>query len=150
ITTLQSIVFTMIGVIGREPADGVVSNYPVLELIIAVTAVAMASAMMGLVLSALVDNADKTMPLLVLLTMSQLVFTGGLMPVQGRHGLEEVSYLSPARWGYAAVASVTDIIDVQKLGNEQVNPGSMPDRLWKHTESVFVTDVVGVVAIGVA
>jgi len=75
-----------------------------LEIVIAVIATAVASVLLGLVVSTLVDSADKTMPLLVLITMAQLVLSGGLVPVVGKPGLEQVSWFVPARWGYAAVA----------------------------------------------
>ena len=49
------------------------------------------------------------MPLLVLMTMIQLVLCGGLVPLNGRPGLEQVSWVVPARWGFAMVASSTDL-----------------------------------------
>ena len=141
IITLQSIVFTAVGVAGRTPPTGVISDYPLLEMMLVVAVAAVTSAMMGLVISALVDNADKTMPLLVLLAMSQLVFTGAFMAVNDKHGLKELSYIFPARWGYAGVGSVVDIMRIQMIGNKAVNPDSVPDPVWEHTSSVFLTDL---------
>ena len=46
-----------------------------------------------LVVSTLVNSADKTMPLLVLITMAQLVLSGGLIPVAGKAGLEQVDQI---------------------------------------------------------
>ncbi|MBX6388723.1 MAG: ATP-binding cassette domain-containing protein, partial [Frankia sp.] len=149
VTALQAAVLTAVGLAGRAPNDGVVSDYPLLELMAVVAAIAVTSAMMGLVISALVDNADKTMPLLVLAAMSQLAFTGALLKVIGRPVLEQISYLSPARWGYAAAASVSDLDDIQKIGDPRLNPGSVPDPLWAHTASAYLTDLAGIVAVGV-
>ena len=105
--------------------------------------------MIGLVISALVDNPDKTMPPLVLVTMAQLVLTGGLTPVVNKPGLEQLSYLAPARWGYAAVASVTDLNTVQRLGDSRLNPGSVADPLWQHSATTYLTDVGGCLGVGV-
>lgn len=114
ITTAQSVVFTLIGLLGRAPKDAVVLGSPLLEALLAVVVTALASAMLGLVISTLVDNADKTMPLLVLVTMTQLVLCGGLVPVGGKPGLEQVSWLAPARWGFAALAAGADLNVISK------------------------------------
>lgn len=49
------------------------------------------------------------MPLLVLMTMVQLVLSGGRVDLHGRPGLEQVSYVVPARWGFAMTASSADL-----------------------------------------
>ena len=41
--------------------------------------------------------------------MSQLVFSGGLIPVTGRIVLDQMSWVTPARWGFAATASTVDL-----------------------------------------
>jgi ABC transport system ATP-binding/permease protein len=75
------------------------------------------------VISAFIDNADRGMPLLVLVLMLQLVVSGGLFPVHGRVVLEQVAWLVPARWAYAMGASTIDL-------NPTVRGG--PDPLWEH------------------
>jgi hypothetical protein len=112
--------------------------------------------MLGLVISALVDNADKTMPLLVLITMAQLVFSGGILPVEGKPGLEQVSMLAPARWGYAALASVGDLNTITLAGkpnpqdpSKLLNSKVVEDPLFANTASAFLTDIGAGVGIGV-
>ncbi len=159
ITTLQAIPFTLIGLVGRQPADGVVLGNSLVECLIAVIVVSLSSAMLGLVISALVDNADKTMPLLVLLTMAQLVFSGGILPVHGKPGLEEISLIAPARWGFASLASVGDLNTISLAGQVQ-GPGSPDptklinnkvvfDPFFKNTSAAYLTDIAGGVGIGV-
>ncbi|WP_027141130.1 FHA domain-containing protein [Pseudofrankia saprophytica] len=150
VTALQSAVVTAIGLAGRTPAAGVVSGYPLLELLVVVTATALASTMLGLLISALVDEADKTMPLLVLVSMAQIIFTGVLMRVTGRIGLEQVSYVFPARWGFAGLASATGLVDVERLNDPRLNPESVVDPLWLHTPTTFLVALGGTVALGVA
>ena len=66
--------------------------------------------MVGLALSALARTSEQIMPLLVVAVMSQLVFSGGMIPVTGRLVLDQLSWFTPARWGFAASASTVDLI----------------------------------------
>ncbi|WP_018638130.1 FHA domain-containing protein [Parafrankia elaeagni] len=147
ITTLQALVFTTIGIAGRPMGDGLF-GFPFLEAAIAVIALSLASAMLGLVISSLVDNADKTMPLLVLITMAQLVFSGGLVAADGTPGLEQVSWIAPARWGFAALASVIDLNTISGFGTE-INPDFPADPLYQFTSTQFLIDIGGAFAVGV-
>ncbi|WP_239334305.1 ATP-binding cassette domain-containing protein [Frankia sp. CiP3] len=147
ITALQSIVFAIIGMTNRTPRQAVVLSSPMLEVILAVAMISISSAMLGLAISAWVDNADKTMPLLVMTTMSQVVFSGGLVPLEGKLGLQQIGYLMPARWGYAAIASSADLNDVVKLGNVPFSRGPV-DPLWVHAAHIYLTDIVAGFAVG--
>ena len=68
-----------------------------------------AAAMVGLALSALAKSNEQIMPLLVIAIMSQLVFQGGMIPVTGRVVLDQLSWITPARWGFASTASTIDL-----------------------------------------
>jgi ABC-type multidrug transport system ATPase subunit/ABC-type multidrug transport system permease subunit len=162
ITTLQAIPFTLIGLLGRKLPKPVLLPDVRLEFLLAVVMVALSSAMLGLVISSLVDNADKTMPLLVLITMAQLVFSGGIVPVEGTPGLEQVSYAAPARWGYAALASAGDVNKLTLAGkkfgdvnpqapnpDKLINSKAVLDPLWKHTSDAYLIDIGFGVGVGV-
>lgn len=103
--------------------------------------------------------------------MIQLVFSAGIVPVTGTPGLQQVAVISPARWGYAAMASVGDFNLLTKAGLKRpetkngkpvagsevpVNPRAPErDALFDHTPKQYVTDiglglVGGVVFIGIA
>ncbi len=135
ITGVQSMILTLIALAGRVPAHGTIlgSSWP--EMLAAVALTALGSAMLGLVISALVDNAEKAMPLLVLVTMAQLVLCGGMVPVVGRPGLEQLSWLVPARWGFAALASTTDLNWVSR----NVVDG---DPRWNHIAVTYLGDLM--------
>ncbi len=148
LTAPQALVFTLIGVFGRTPRSGVLGP-SLLEVLVAVIVTAVASVMLGLVVSTLVDTADKTMPLLVLITMAQLVVSGGLVPISGKAGLQQVSWLFPARWGYAAVGSSIDLNTVLRTRDRHFKTGP-PDPLWNHVASTYLTDVAFGLLIGVA
>jgi hypothetical protein len=148
VTALQALVVTGISLAGRAPAMGLF-GHPLLELLGIVAATALASAMLGLMISALVDGPDKTMPLLVLVSMAQIVFTGVLMRVTGRIGLEQISYIFPGRWGYAGIAASTNLIDAAKLDNPRLNPEAVVDPLWQHTPTTYLVTLGGTLALGV-
>ncbi|ONH27779.1 ATP-binding cassette domain-containing protein [Pseudofrankia asymbiotica] len=149
ITTVQSVVLTLVALAGMKTSGhGVLTGMPLPEIMIATAATAIASAMMGLVVSALVDNADKTLPPLVVVSMAQLVFMGAMMPLSGKAGLEQISWLFPARWGYGASASVIDLIAIQRIGDERFAPGIPVDPLWKHTAVTCLADLAAVAVIG--
>jgi ABC-type multidrug transport system ATPase subunit len=148
ITTAQCVVFTLIAVTGRTPPEAVALGSPLVECLIAVIVAALASMMIGLFVSTLIDNADKAMPILVLLTMGQLVFSGGLTSMSGRLGLQQVSFLVPARWGFAALASTDDLNNVSRLGDATLGTDP-PDRLWEHRAGTWLLDILLAVVIAV-
>ncbi len=134
LTGLQGVVLAVLGMAGRPGPDApVLLPSGAAEIVVSVVAVSVASMTIGLVISVLVENSDRTMPLLVLVVMAQLVLSGGFVPVAGRVVLSQLSWLAPARWSFAAAASTADL---------KVLPGSATgDELWRHTASVWITDL---------
>ena len=108
---LQAVVLVAVGLIGRPlPKQGtILPHLPLVELMLAMFVLGVGSMALGLLLSSIVDTSDKAMPLLVVVVMFQVVLSGGIFPLHGKVGLEEVSWLSPSRWGYAATASTTNL-----------------------------------------
>lgn len=142
ITGVQAVVFTALSLVGRDPPDD-----PLLipsgrvEILMAVLAVAVVTMLIGLVVSAFIDNADRGMPLLVLMVMVQLIFSGGLFPVDGRPGLEQLSWLAPARWAFAMTAATTDL---GALGPDAADP------LWAHSAGTWVAEALILAAMACA
>jgi hypothetical protein len=52
---------------------------------------AVASMAAGLLISAVVNSSDKTMPLLVVAVLVQVVLSGGVFPLNGKAGLRSSS-----------------------------------------------------------
>jgi ABC-type multidrug transport system ATPase subunit len=113
------------------------------ELFLTVAATCVASALLGLGISAVVRSTEQIMPLFVVSIMAQLVLCGGMVPVTNRIVLEQVSTVVPARWGYAAAASTVDV--------RSVVPGSLvpQDRFWQHTSKIWLLDMGMLVALSV-
>src|SRR5689334_10048495 len=130
ITALQAVVMVYIGMLGRKlpPSGAFLTSQPLLEIIVAMALLAVASMVLGLLISAVVTSSDKTMPLLVLAVLVEVVVSGGVFAINGITGLEQLSWLAPSRWGFAAIAATADLNHIQPL-----SPGTKPDPLWDHT-----------------
>lgn len=131
----QSVVFTLLALTGvRPPDDALVLPSARLEIAVAVAAVGVAMTVAALAVSAAARSADQTMPALVALVMAQLVFCGGLFGVVGRPGLEQLAWLLPARFGYAAGAATSGM---QPPGTPD------PDPLFEPTAEQWLLDLGG-------
>lgn len=133
----QSSIATAITVAGKgAPTQGATAlGSPTLELFVGMAATTVASAMLGLLLSAAARSNEQIMPLLVVAIMSQLVFSGGMIPVTDRLVLDQLSWFTPARWGFAASASTVDLI---KLVPGPLTP---KDHWWEHRGSIWWFDI---------
>jgi ABC-type multidrug transport system ATPase subunit len=111
ISGLQAVVLVLIGLTGRQlpPQGSFLKHQPLIELMLAVGVLAIASMTLGLLISALVNTSEKTMPLLVVTVLFQVVLTGGLFALNGTAGIEQIAWLSPSRWGFAATASTVNL-----------------------------------------
>jgi ABC transport system ATP-binding/permease protein len=144
LTTLQGLILGFLGVLGLPPpASPVVLASGRLEIALAVVAVTVVSMIVGLLISALVSNADRGMQFLVLVVIAQLVLCGGLFAVKGRVPLEQLSWLSPSRWAYAMTAATVDM----NWLHEQT--GGDLDPLWDSTPRNWLTSLAmcGVLAV---
>jgi ABC-type multidrug transport system ATPase subunit len=137
ISITQSCVIVLLGVAGRSlPPDGVLlKSLPLVELLIAVAVLAVASMCLGLLVSAFVSTSEKAMPFLVMLTMFQVILSGGVLPLGSAAGLSQLSLIAPARWGFAAVSATVNLNAIGLL------PGTSPDALWGHSAGDWVRDV---------
>jgi ABC-type multidrug transport system ATPase subunit len=138
---LQAAIVTAIVVVGKgAPSRGAVllghsTVAATGELFLTVAAACVASAVLGLAISSLVRSSEQIMPLFVVAVMAQLVLCGGMVPVTGRLGLDQLSWLMPARWGYAAAASTVDL-------RHLVPPTLLPqDQFWQHTRHFWLLDM---------
>nr|WP_256255987.1 ATP-binding cassette domain-containing protein [Streptomyces sp. MUSC 14] len=139
ITAVQGFMVVAIGLAGRRlPVAGLVTTPSEIELILVVVLLSTTSMMLGLIISALVRTAEKTMPLLVLATVVQVMFSGAVFPLFNQTGLNQLSWLAPSRWAVAAQAAT---IDLSRIGppTDDVHPHSA-DPLWAHTTQQWWLD----------
>ncbi len=143
---VQSSIVVAITIMGKGWGPGAVTGGAVipsrnLEMFIDISMTCVAAAMTGLALSGLAKSAEQIMPLLVVAVMSQLVFSGGLIPVTGRVVLDQLSWFTPARWGFASSSST---IDLTRLVPEPLLPN---DKFWHHTTGSWLFDIGALVVL---
>ncbi len=146
ITALQGVILAAIGFGARAklPTEGVLlEEYPVVEMTLVISAFGFTSMMFGLVISALVKTAEKTMPLLVMFAIVQLVFTGVLFQLHDSPGIEQIAWLMPSRWAVAALGTTAQLNVVAPWDPDNL------DGLWDHTAGQWVTDMGVLLGIGV-
>jgi hypothetical protein len=73
------------------------------------------------------------MPVLVLLSMAQVILSGGLLALSV--GLNQISWLTPARWGFAATASTVNLNVISAPGIITQSP------LWDHKPTTWLMDM---------
>ncbi|MEW1700861.1 MULTISPECIES: FHA domain-containing protein [unclassified Streptomyces] len=139
ITALQGVIICGIGFSTRAlPAEGLLMP-PAIELCVQVIALGLTSMMVGLVISALVKTAEKTMPLLVMFAIVQVVFTGVLFQVYGSPGLEQFAWLMPSRWAIAGAGATLDLGHLMPPWDRD-NPLDT-DPLWEHSVGQWSLDL---------
>jgi ABC-type multidrug transport system ATPase subunit len=144
ITAIQGAIICAIGFVPRKmPVEGViVQGQPAIEMTLAVIGLGFTSMMFGLIISSLVKTAEKTMPLLVMFAIVQVVFTGVLFQIYNSPGIEQFAWLMPARWAVGALGATANLNVVMPW-----DPGHA-DMLWKHTASAWTLDMIVLVGLG--
>ncbi|WP_046731208.1 FHA domain-containing protein [Streptomyces humi] len=145
VTVLQAVVLTLVGLAGVDldaPGGRGVLMPPLLEITLAVALLAFTSMMLGLLISALVRKEEVTMPLLVLLTIVQVVFCGALLKLNGVPGLEQIAWLVPARWALGAMAGTVEL--------HRLVPGAATaDPVFRHSAGVWLRNMLMLVVLSV-
>lgn len=145
ITVLQAVVLTLVALFGVDlnapRGEGVLMS-PLLELTLAVALLAFSAMMLGLLVSAVVTKEEVTMPLLVLIAVVQVVFSGALLKLHGVPGMEQLAWLVPARWALGAMSGTI------ALG--RIVPGSLTsDPLFRHEPSVWLVNMGMLVVLSI-
>ncbi|MFI6010272.1 FHA domain-containing protein [Streptomyces sp. NPDC051243] len=146
ITVLQAVVLTLVALLGVDlnapDGEGVLMP-PLVEITVIVALLGFTAMMLGLVVSALVRKEEVTMPLLVLLAIVQVVFCGALLKLDGVPVLEQLSWLVPSRWAFAAMAGTVEL--------SRIVPGDLTgDPLFEHSAGVWLLDVGMLVVLSAA
>jgi ABC transport system ATP-binding/permease protein len=142
LSAVQAALMTVVGLIGRPvPPHGSVIPSSMAELVLAMALLAIASMTIGLMISAVVRTSETTLVLLFISVMLQIVLTGGVIPITGKVGVEQLAWISPSRWGFGSVASTTSLNLLQ--------PTQQPDPLWVHSAHTWLLDVGMQIALAV-
>jgi len=139
----QSTVLVLLGVSWRpiHHPGAFLTAFPLVELILGIALLAVASMCLGLFVSAIVSTSEKAMPFLVLFTMIQVVLSGYVVPLANNVGLKQLSVIAPSRWGLAAAASTVNLNEIS-----QAPPF---DPLWTQTAANWLRDMGIMVALAI-
>jgi len=143
ISGVQAAIMVLIGLATRTlpPNGSFLHAFPLAELIIALALLAVVSMALGLFISASVNTSEKTMPILMVVVVVEVVLTGGVFAIAGKVGLEQVAWLSPSRWGYALTASTSNL-------NKIFPPSGTVDHLWDHTGHQWLINMAALAVLG--
>ncbi|MDD9376155.1 FHA domain-containing protein [Streptomyces sp. ZAF1911] len=145
ITIAQAVVLTLVGLAGvktNAPGGKGLFLPPLIEITLVVALLSVTAMVLGLLISALVTKEEVTMPLLVLLTIVQVVFCGSLLKLTGVPVIEQFAWFVPARWAMGAMAATID------LG--AIVPGKITqDPMFDHKPGLWITEVAALVGLAV-
>jgi ABC-type multidrug transport system ATPase subunit/pSer/pThr/pTyr-binding forkhead associated (FHA) protein len=146
ISVVQALLIVIIGLAGMKmPSTGaLIPGPPLIEIAISVAALCVVSMLLGLVISTLVTKSDQTMPALVVVTMIQVVLSGGVFALSAG-GEAWASLIAPARWAMGALAST---INLNVITPSNPLAPIKPDALWAHTSVQWLNDVGVLIIIG--
>ena len=131
ITILQTLIFAAIVLFNRPlPEQGTLISNAYIEILLILSLLGLASMCLGLVISALLSSTEQAMPILVGLTMGQVVLSGAL-PGKNEGIMGMLAPLSPSYWSMNSLASSIDLITIS-LNND-------PDLMlrWESTLAVL-------------
>ncbi|WP_407840456.1 FHA domain-containing protein [Streptomyces sp. DSM 116496] len=145
ITVGQAVVLTLVGLAGvktNAPGGKGLFLPPLIEITLVVALLSVTAMVLGLLISALVTKEEVTMPLLVLLTIVQVVFCGSLLKLTGVPVIEQFAWFVPARWAMGAMSATID------LG--AIVPGKITqDPMFDHKPRLWLTEVAALVGLAV-
>jgi len=142
ISAFQAILLVAIGLVGKSFAPkGAVLSLPIVEIALATALIAVVSMTIGLLTSSAVSTTERAMPLVFLLVMVQVITTGSFITIAGKPVLEQLAWLTPSRWGFAASASTVDLNNITPL------PGASADPIWQHSSHTWLVNIGAMVGL---
>jgi ABC transport system ATP-binding/permease protein len=129
IGTVQAVLVGLLGTLNTPAPPDPIFGDAMTEIVITLILVTVSIMALGLLVSALIANPDRGMPVMVVVLLLQLLLCGMLFPVHGRPVLEQISWLMPARWGFAMGASTAGLPAL---------PGDALDPLWRPEPSAWL------------
>lgn len=125
---------------GRPVRGAVLLQNATAELYVSVALTAIISAIVGLALSTLGKSLREVLPLVVPVILASALFAGGLITLVGTWGYDQISWLVPAQWGFAASASTVDL--------HRVDPQAADVLMWTHYAGWWMFDMLVLAGLG--
>jgi ABC-type transport system involved in multi-copper enzyme maturation permease subunit len=118
VTSIQSMIFVAIVLFNRPVPDGGLffeSGY--LEVLSLAVVLGFACMCLGLLMSSILSSSEQAMPILVGLTMTQVVLSGAL-PGENEGFIALVSPLVPSYWSMNSLSATTNLVEISKITDE--------------------------------
>jgi ABC transport system ATP-binding/permease protein len=118
IAGLQATIFMGVALAGRPiPEDDLLSMGTLQALLLTVVLLSVLAVAVGLFLSSLANSPEVTMPILVVSTMAQVVFSGAV-PLVTMTILDIARWVNPSYWAMSALGALTDLNSLSGLPDE--------------------------------
>ena len=105
----------------KMPPGGIIfSTTPALELYVTLVLSALAGIALGLLISALVNNQDMVIYVVLLVLFVQIIFSGALFDVP-----DALSYMTLTRWSLEAMGSTVDMDRLNEMGVKEIPPDEL-------------------------
>jgi ABC-type multidrug transport system ATPase subunit len=170
ITILQAVVLTAIALSDQGgPSHAVLLGWPLGELIVIAALTGIAAMAIGLFISAVAKTTDRATTILPIVLVFLLVLAlGGVFPQIGNKPvLKQLGYVASTRWGFAGMASTSDLNDLQAVTGVLTRTPSVNvddpnalfqafreryrgDPLWEHSTSAWLADAGALIGIALA
>ena len=130
IAAVQGFVFALLTLFGRSgPADPLILPAD-LEIAIVAAVATVCAAMMGLALSALLPSRDMAMPVLVVVTILEIILSGAI-PLRVDWVVDYVGWVIAGNWQFTAMAASAGL-------HALLGPAGGGDE-WPHTLGTYLT-----------
>jgi len=167
ITILQAVVLMALALSAqRGPARAVLLGWPLGELMVIGALTGIAAMAIGLSISAAAKTTDRATTVLPIVLVFLLVLAlGGVFPQIGdKPVLKQLGYVASTRWGFAGMASTSDLNDLQAVTGVLTRTPSVNvddpsalfqafreryrgDPLWEHSSSAWLTDAGALIGL---
>jgi ABC-type transport system involved in multi-copper enzyme maturation permease subunit len=119
-TSIQTFIFVSIVLFNRPvPAQGLFIGSAYLEILFLTILLGFGSMCLGLLVSSILSSSEQAMPILVGLTMAQVVLSGAL-PGKNEGFIALVSPLVPSYWSMNSLASSVNLVEISNISDEDL------------------------------
>jgi ABC transport system ATP-binding/permease protein len=115
VTSIQSVIFVSIVLFNRPvPESGLLIGNGYVEIMFLTVLLGFASMCLGLLISSILSSPEQAMPILVGLTMAQVVLSGAL-PGKNEGFIALISPLVPSYWSMNSFAASVNLVEISKV-----------------------------------
>jgi ABC-type multidrug transport system ATPase subunit/ABC-type transport system involved in multi-copper enzyme maturation permease subunit len=120
VTSIQSVIFISIVLFNRPvPEQGLLMGNGYLEIVSLTVLLGFTSMCLGLLVSSILSSPEQAMPILVGLTMTQVVLSGAL-PGKNEGLIALISPLVPSYWSMSSLSASVDLVEISNIADEDL------------------------------